>query len=268
MELQILEERKVLGKGFVIYGDINDPLFLAKDVADWIEYDGRTGQMLESVDDDEKLMNKIYASGQKRNMWFLTEDGLYEVLMQSKKPIAKAFKKEVKHILKNIRREGGHLTPQKIEEVLMNPDVIIELAQKLKASREEYLVLEQQIAEYQPKINYLDTIISSNNAVTISQISADYGISAIEMNRILSELKVQRKVSGQWILFRKHMNQGYTKSETRRIPVPGRADKVVMNTKWTQKGRLFLYELLKTNGYYPQIDLNEFDYEEENLCSN
>lgn len=73
-------------------------LFLAKDVAEWIEYSGRTGQLLNTVDEDEKLMNTIYASGQRRQMWFLTEDGLYEVLMQSRMPIAKAFKKEVKKL--------------------------------------------------------------------------------------------------------------------------------------------------------------------------
>ncbi|MPM63594.1 hypothetical protein SDC9_110475 [bioreactor metagenome] len=77
-------------------------MFLAKDVAEWIEYDGRTGQMLSVVDESEKLMHTIYASGQNREMWFLTEDGLYEVLMQSRKPIAREFKREVKHILPNV----------------------------------------------------------------------------------------------------------------------------------------------------------------------
>lgn len=265
MELQVFEERQVLGNKFNIYGDIDDPLFLAKDVASWIEHSNPT-EMLKGVDEDEKLNSIIFSSGQKRKMSLLTEDGLYEVLMQSQKPIAKIFKKEVKRILKNIRREGGHLTPKKIEEVLMNPDAIIQLAMNLKDAQDKNLVLEQQIAEYQPKINYLDMILNSKDVVTISQISADYGMSAIEMNRVLSELKVQRKVSGQWILFKKHMNKGYTKSETTNIKISGREDKVVMNTKWTQKGRLFLYELLKTNGYYPQIDLDTF--EEERGCSN
>lgn len=265
MELEVFEERQVLGNKFNIYGDIDDPLFLAKDVAEWIEHSNQR-EMLKVVDSDEKLKSTILTSGQNREMWFLNEDGLYEVLMQSRKPIAKIFKKEVKRILKNIRREGGHLTPKKIEEVLMNPDAIIQLAMNLKDAQDKNLVLEQQIAEYQPKINYLDMILNSKDVVTISQISADYGMSAIEMNRVLSELKVQRKVSGQWILFKKHMNKGYTKSETTNIKLPGREDKVVMNTKWTQKGRLFLYELLKTNGYYPQIDLDTF--EEERGCSN
>lgn len=120
-ELQIIYTQEVLGKDFHIYGTVEEPLFLAKDVANWIEYDGRTGQMLNNVDEDEKLMHKIYASGQNRNMWFLTENGVYEVLFQSRKPIAKQFKKQVKAILKEIRKTGGYIdegaTPQQLEQL-------------------------------------------------------------------------------------------------------------------------------------------------------
>lgn len=95
--LKIIEKREVLGKDFKIYGSIDEPLFLAKDVANWIEYNSnKVGQMLKTVDKDEKLTSPIHYSGQNREMWFLTEDGLYEVLMQSRKPIAKSFKKKVK----------------------------------------------------------------------------------------------------------------------------------------------------------------------------
>jgi len=93
-QLKIICQQDVLGKDFKVYGDFENPLFLAKDVAEWIEYEGRTGQLLSAVDGDEKLRHTIYASGQNRAMWFLTEDGLYEVLMQSRKPIAKTFKKD------------------------------------------------------------------------------------------------------------------------------------------------------------------------------
>lgn len=86
--LMIFQERKVLGKDFKIYGTKENPLFLAKDVASWIEH-SRASEMLKGIDEEEKLMQTIFASGQNREMWFLTEDGLYEVLMQSRKPIAK-----------------------------------------------------------------------------------------------------------------------------------------------------------------------------------
>ena len=109
-ELQIIDEREVLGKQLRIYGDFENPLFLAKDVAEWIDYDKeKVGQMLNTVDIDEKITSPIYYSGQVRNMWFVTEDGLYEVLMQSRKSIAKQWKKKVKAILKNIRKNGGYI---------------------------------------------------------------------------------------------------------------------------------------------------------------
>lgn len=101
--LQVIEQREILGKQLTMYGDFEEPLFLAKEVADWIENKQPT-QMVELVDEDEKLKCIINTSGQNREMWFLTEDGLYEVLMQSRKPIAKQFKKEVKALLKNIRK--------------------------------------------------------------------------------------------------------------------------------------------------------------------
>ena len=101
--IEIIDEREVLGFDFKVYGDIDNPLFLAKDVANWIEHN-KPSEMILNVDDDEKLKAIISHSGQSREMWFLTEDGLYEVLMQSRKPIAREFKKKVKEILKELRK--------------------------------------------------------------------------------------------------------------------------------------------------------------------
>jgi prophage antirepressor-like protein len=101
--INVIDERKVLGFDFKVYGDADNPLFLAKDVAKWIEHN-KPSEMILNVDNDEKLKAIISHSGQSREMWFLTEDGLYEVLMQSRKPIAKEFKKKVKEILKELRK--------------------------------------------------------------------------------------------------------------------------------------------------------------------
>lgn len=106
--LQVIEQREILGKQLTMYGNFEEPLFLAKEVAEWIDYAKRSdgsyqvGQMLQTIDDDEKIFTVNNVN--EREMWFLTEDGLYEVLMQSRKPIAKQFKKEVKTLLKNIRK--------------------------------------------------------------------------------------------------------------------------------------------------------------------
>ena len=103
--IKVIDEREVLGFDFKVYGNADNPLFLAKDVAKWIGYDKSSiNKMINSVDEDEKLNGTIFRAGQSREMWFLTEDGLYEVLMQSRKPIAKEFKKKVKEILKELRK--------------------------------------------------------------------------------------------------------------------------------------------------------------------
>ena len=147
MELQIINEQEVLGKHFTVYGTADEPLFLAKDVAEWIEH-SKPSIMIDTVDEDEKLREKIFTSGQNREVWFLTENGLYEVLMQSRKPLAKEFKKKVKEILKSIRKHGLYA----IDDLLNNPDMAIAALQKLKEERRLRLKAQEEIA--QKKSNY------------------------------------------------------------------------------------------------------------------
>jgi toxin-antitoxin system, toxin component, bro family len=139
-ELQIIEEREVLGKEFRIYGDFENPLFLAKDVAEWIEYDiSSINKMLNNVDENEKVRNIVPTLGGNQEMWFLTEDGLYEVLMLSRKPIAKEFKKQVKEILKTIRKTGSFSKPMTIE------DMIIMQANEMKNVKHRIDVVENKV---------------------------------------------------------------------------------------------------------------------------
>lgn len=147
-ELKIIKQQEVLGKVFTVYGTIEEPLMLAKDVAEWIDYNKNlVGQMLKTVDEDEKMTSPLHYNGQVRNMWFLTEDGLYEVLMQSRKPIAKDFKKQVKVILKEIRKTGQYqakaLSP--MEMVIESAKAIIELENRQRAL--------EQAQQEQQKIN-------------------------------------------------------------------------------------------------------------------
>ena len=266
-ELTVIDEREILGKQFRVYGDFENLLFLAKDVAEWIDYSKKSNgsydvnSMLRMVDEDEKLVRKISVSGQNRNMWFLTEDGFYEVCMQSTKPNAKIFKKEVKKILKTIRKTGMYMTdnvwdtitnnPEKLGEVLINYGKV---KRELEQLEEENQIQKQLIAEYKPIKEYVDTILSSEDTMTITQIAADYGLSAYELNKTLNEQRVIRKVGGQWILYAEHMNKGYTKSETITVKKKNGTEKVVPNTKWTQKGRLFVHNLLETLGIKANMD--------------
>lgn len=117
-------------------------------------------------------------------------------------------------------------------------------------------VVEQQkiISELEPKANYVDTILQSKSLVLMTQIAKDYGMSARKMNQILNDLKVQYKANGQWVLYSKYQNQGYVHSRTIDIVRSNGMADVKMQTEWTQKGRLFLYELLKKEGYMPLIE--------------
>ncbi len=146
-------------------------------------------------------------------------------------------------------------------ELLDNPDLAIKVFKQLKQEREEKKLLQlentqqkQMIGELKTKADYLDQILQSKALVTITAIAKDYGMLAKELNRKLHELKIQFKQGQQCFLYRKYHNCGYTHSETIELTHKNGTRFVKMNTKWTQKGRLFLYELLKENNIVPIIE--------------
>jgi anti-repressor protein len=180
--LEIINEQEVLGVSFRIYGSPETPLFLAKDVACWIEHSD-TSKMLSSIDEGEKLIRTLFVSGQNRDVWFITEDGLYEVLMLSRKPIAKEFKKKVKEIMKSIRQNGMYAK----DELLDNPDLLLDIISKLKSERDMRLKVEaenqvqkQMIEEMQPKVNFTDHLLKSKDNLLIreyAKVLQDQGFS-------------------------------------------------------------------------------------------
>ncbi|PLS36824.1 DNA-binding protein [Carnobacterium maltaromaticum] len=185
---------------------------------------------------------------------FISEPMVYKLAFKANNEVAEKFQDWLAvEVLPSIRKNGMYAT----DELLDNPDLLIEVATKLKEERTLRLVAEQRVAEYEPKISYLDSILESTDTVTITQIAADYGLSAVAMNKRLNELKIQHKVGGQWILYTRHQREGYTKSHTTRVPKADGKEKVVMNTKWTQKGRLFIYESLKEINVYPLMDIEQ-----------
>lgn len=234
---------------------VNDePYFVGKDVATALGFKDSNNALKQHVENEDKIIGRQNTTpsfkdklGRNQHPTLINESGIYDLIFGSNLPSARKFKRWVtSEVLPTIRKTGSYTNvPQSFAQAL-----------RLAADLEEKnQLLEQQIAEYEPKISYLDMILSSTDTVATSQIAADYGMSAIALNKLLNELGVQHKVSGQWILYRKHMNQGYTKSHTSEIPKADGGVKVVMNTKWTQKGRVFIYNLLTAEGYYPQMDL-------------
>lgn len=182
---------------------------------------------------------------------YLTESGVYKLVFKSNKPQAERFANWVTdEVLPSIRKHGAYLTPDKVEEVLLNPDTIIKIAQNLKEEQEKRKQLEIENNELKPKANYCEQVLQSEKAVVTTQIAKDYGMSPQALNSILHELGVQYKVDGQWVLYSKYQDKGYTKSCT----VIDRFGEPRMQTKWTQKGRLFIYQMLKTIGVLPNME--------------
>ncbi|WP_242224687.1 BRO family protein [Bacillus cereus group sp. BfR-BA-01380] len=190
--LEVINEQEVLGKEFRIYGDADNPLFLAKDVAEWIEYSGRTGQLLNTVDEEEKLMHTLYASGQKRQMWFLTEDGLYEILMQSRKPIAKEFKKEVKRILKSIRKDGGYIVTNEDDDDSTIMAKALMVAQRTIDNQKKRLEEANKKIEIDaPKVTFADTIIKSDKSIGVGDLAKLISNEVVKIgrNRLFEKLR-------------------------------------------------------------------------------
>lgn len=235
--------------------------FVAADVCKALDIQNIT-QALDRLDEDERAMLNIGRQGCTN---IVNEPGLYSLVLGSRKPEAKAFKRWVTHeVIPAIRKHGIYATDATIDHMISDPDFGIQLLTQLKSERDKRIELEntialqnQQIAELSPKAGYYDLILQTRDTVSISKIAKDYGKSAIWMNRKLSELGVQYMQGRMWLLYQKYAQQGYTQSKT--VPIvhkdgmPGSA----MSTYWTQKGRLFLYELLKRNGILPLIELKE-----------
>ena len=171
MEMKIIDERELFNRNFKIYGTVDEPLFLAKDIAEMIGHSDPS-TMMRMVDEEEKQVVTMFVSGQNRKVLMAKEDGLYEILMKSDKPIAKEFKKQVKIILKEIRKNGGYIATNESES---DEDIIARaliLAQRTIDRKDKIIKsLESEIVESQP-------MIAIAEAVTESEDNWDMGLFA------------------------------------------------------------------------------------------
>lgn len=213
-EIKIFNKSTFLGKEIDVYGTVEEPLFRASDIADWIGHSNVTS-MIEMLDEEEKGIRNVYTLGGTQNVWMITEDGLYEILMRSRKKIAKQFKKGVKAILHEIRTKGGYIATQQND----TPESIMARALKiadetLKRHEERLRQLEIQtdqqantIALQQkeltiqaPKAKYYDDTLASTDYLTTTQVADDLGISAKALNQKLANAGIQYYQSGSWHL--------------------------------------------------------------------
>ena len=257
MELQIFQNAEF---GSVRSITVNgEPYFVGKDVAEILGYKDTSDAMRRHVDDEDKLTRCFTDSGQSREMYIINESGLYSLILSSKLPTAKRFKRWVtSEVLPAIRRHGLYA----VDDMLNNPDALIEALQAYKAERMQRMALEaenavqkQQLIEMQPKASYYDVVLNSPDLVSITEISKDYGWSAQRMNEYLHRQGIQFKQGGRiWILYQKYAEKGYTSTKTHTFPATDGTIHTKVHTYWTQKGRLFIYDLLKADGILPLIE--------------
>lgn len=243
----------------------DEPWFIGKDVTDILGYQNGSRDINRHVDEDDRQNYQNGTFESNRGMAIINESGLYSLILSSKLPTAKKFKRWVtSEVLPSIRKHGAYMTEDTIKKAMTEPDFIIKLATELKKEQEQNKQLtetcsqqQQVIGELKPKADYVDKILKSDSLVTITQIAKDYGMSGQGMNKVLHDLHIIYSCNKQWLLYSQHQAKGYTFSETVDIPREDGTTKVVMNTKWTQKGRLFLYETLKKRNLLPLIERKE-----------
>lgn len=237
-----------------------EPWFVLKDVCEVLGI-GNSRMTFDRLEEDEKGVSQIDTLGGKQNMQIVNESGLYNVILRSDKPEAKPFRKWVtSEVIPAIRKHGAYMTPDTIDRMIASPEFGIKLLTALKDEQDKSAMLsgevakrDQIIAELNPKATYYDLVLQCAGAVSPSKIAKDYGKSAIWLNEKLHELGVQFKQGKVWLLYQKYASFGYTQSKTFPIVRNGEPD-VKMSTYWTQKGRLFIYELLKSHGIIPLIE--------------
>lgn len=233
---------------------INDePWFVGKDVAEILGYSKARNAIATHVDDDDKKGAPIQGDlGGTQEMTVINESGVYALVFGSKLPSAKKFKHWVtSEVLPTLRKTGGYTMPKTYLEALKAFTAEVEKNEMLSL---ENKIQTQQINELKPKADYTDRILKTTDLMTTTQIAKDYGMSAKQFNALLHDHKVQFKQNGQWLLYSQYQSKGYTSSETVEFDRPDGTVGVRLNTKWTQKGRLFLYGLLKKYDVVPTIE--------------
>lgn len=236
----------------VLTSENGEPLFIAKEVCEVLNIIN-SRQAIANLDEDEKLLYTLYTAGQNRQINVITESGLYSLVLRSNKPEAKAFKKWVtSEVLPAIRKHGMYATAPTLEQMIANPDTIIQLATALKEERQQKELLAEQNRLQQnqlkltaPKVEYYETVLQSESTYNTNQIAKELGLSAVTLNRKLHELGIQYKQNDQWLLYYKYQNLGYTKTKTASFTGSDGETRTTMSTVWTEKGRKFIHDLLK-----------------------
>lgn len=247
-EIQLFNNPE-FGEIRVAMSEDSEPLFCLADLCQMLAL--RQGDVRQRLSDGVVSTQPIIDSlGREQQANFVNEDGLYDAILESRKPEARKIRKWVtSEVLPSIRKNGAYLTDSKIEEVLTNPDTIIKLATQLKEERAEKqrlsLIADEQSNQLKlqaPKVEYCDKVLSSSGLLTVTMIADCIGISEIKLNKLLREWNVQYKESGTYHLYVKYKNYGYT--ETKPYPYTDSSGniKTRQHMYWTEKGKRFILD--------------------------
>jgi anti-repressor protein len=229
--------------------------FVASDVAKILNY-RMASDLTRRLEDEEKGTHILHTLGGKQKVSVINESGLYTAIFHSNKDEARKFKRWVtREVLPSIRKTGKY----EMGSASYLIDDPIKRAEKWIEEQKEKLMLEQRVKEYEPKVSYVDKILESKDAINITQIAKDYGISGQKLNQILHEEKIQYKMNGQWLLYGKYQQEGYTKSKTTEYKKNDGSTGTKLHTRWTQKGRLFIHEILKNRDIHPLLERNQMN---------
>ena len=223
--------------------------FVGKDVASALGYKKPENAIATHIDEEDKTSTLIQGSGSnyKSQVIVINESGLYSLILSSKLDSARRFKRWVtSEVLPAIRKNGRYELESKAKE----------LQQQNRLLESKNTLLEEITAQQKPLTDYARIILSSTQTVTITQIAQDYGMGPVRMNQLLFRLHIQHKVGGQWILYIPYLNKGYVQSFSSYFVKENGEVQVKVHTRWTQSGRLFLYEELKKAGVLPLIESN------------
>ena len=221
--------------------------FVGKDVTDALGYGNSRDALKKHVDEEDKQASRFATGGQKYQMTVINESGLYSLILSSKLESAKRFKRWVTSEVLPAIRKNGRYELEKQNTLLSNQNRVLESRNSL---------LEEITAQQKPLTDYARIILSSTQTVTVTQIAQDYGYGPVRFNELLFKLHIQHKVGGQWILYIPYLNKGYVQSFSSYYLKSDGEVQVKLHTRWTQSGRLFLYEELKRAGILPLIEKN------------
>ena len=253
-EIKIISKSTFLDKEIDVWGSVENPLFRANDVQSWLGLKN-VSRAVANVDEEERLNLKLSRGG---SMWFLTEEGVYELLMQSRKPIAKQFKKGVKAILHEIRTKGGYIassvndTPEAImaralkiadETLKRNEQRVRELEAQTEQQAQTIGIQQKELTVAAPKVKYYDDTLASTDCLTTTQVADDLGISARALNQQLANAGIQYFQSGSWHLKGKFREWQLASTRTYNYMKGDGSTGTKVNLVWNQRGKRFILAL-------------------------